>query len=787
MKALDKRIARTITGSATQYGAVVIIIWIGITIFISISNMAQNLDSSLHEYYHQHRFAHLFAEFANVPVGTIHEIGRLHEIESFEARVVTDVRVDVGRAQNPLLRLIGTGPGQQINRLYVQAGSIPSKSSERGIALLAAFAQSNNLNIGDEIDLIIRGEPFSVTVMALVDSPEYIYAIQDIQSLLPDNLNFGVAFINLPLLQEILSMPGQANNAVFSLRPGVDEEAVKDKIKENYKNRGLVNIITRENQTSHTLVDMEIQQQKRMAGAVAALFLGIAALVIFMLISRLVQADRNAIGTLKATGFNNLEIIGHYLKLALLIGFTGAILGVMAGYLLSGFLSRLMLDYFHLPLLETHFHCGFILLALFSALLFCGATSLVATRGILKIAPAEAMRPATLPPGKRNLIEKWAPGLWTRITFSWKLVLRGIWRNKRRFALATLGVALTCAIIIFAGYYLGIWDVLVDAQFSQMETYDYAVSFIKPVSSEAITDLRSLAPVTSIEPFLELPFLAVRGWHEQPLTARALPKSTSLYRFEDERGNLVTLPAYGIFISRTLAKSMGVKQGDILELSSYVTSGQAHPVMVKAVVNQYFGSGVYMSFEQMECLTFQKNTFSGVLIDSKADIKGIFQNMANIESIHSKSDLEDTIKEFVGMIAAAISFIVLLGGLLGFAILYNTTSTNITEREREFSSLRVLGFTKKEIFQLIKRENAIALLAGLVAGMPLGKALVVLMINSLTTGPAGEMLYFPTDIAPVAYIAAAILTTFFMVLTLAAVRHRIQRLDFLKALSSRVS
>lgn len=787
MKALDKRLFRVISSAKAQYGAVAIIICIGLATLISLSNTAQNMETSLDEYYRRYQFADLFADFAAVPLNTIDDLNRLREVEAAEARIVTDVRADIGRDLKPTLRLVSITPGQKVNRLYVRAGRIPEAGGERGIALLNAFAEANGLAVGDKIDLIFRGEPLPVTVTAIVDSPEYIYAIKDIKNMLPDDLSFGVGFINLPLLQEAMAMPGQANSAVFSLRPGTDVKIVRDKIKEDFKSRGLKSIVTRDDQISHALIDMEIQQLERMSRAVPTMFLGIAALVIYMLISRLVQTDRTIIGILKATGYNNYEVMGHYFKLALVLGLAGAISGIGFGYLLAGFITRIMAIYFHLPLLEIHLSYRLVFIGLTLTVLFCSVTGLMAARGVLGIVPAEAMRPLAPPSGKKGLLERWMPGLWARTTFGWKLVLRGIRRNWRRFALAAIGVALTYTIILFAVYIFNIWDVVIDAQFGQMESYDYEVSFIKPVSPGAVMDMRSLAAITTIEPFMELPFQLVRGWREQAILARALPKTTGLYRFENEEGSIVKLPAEGIFLSQGFARSIGVKAGDMVELSSYVTGGQAHPVPVKAVVKQYLGSGLYMSLDQLERLTRQRDTFSGVVLNSSADIKETFQGMANIESVYSNADLVDTFSEYMGMITASASFIVFLGGLLGFAILYNTSSVSIAERKRELSSLRVLGFSQKEVFQLIIRENAIALLVGMIMGAPLGKAMIVGMMSAIFAGSAGEMFYFPTDITPGAYLLTAVLVAGFMALTLTVVRQKVNRLNFLEALSSRLT
>ncbi|NLJ99985.1 MAG: ABC transporter permease [Clostridia bacterium] len=787
MKALDKRLIRTILDAKAQYGAVVIIICIGLATLISLANTAQNMESSLDEYYRRYQFADLFADFTAVPLSTIRDIGKLQGVEAVETRIVTDIRADVGRDPYPTLRLVSITSDQNINRLYMQEGRLPIVDGERGIALLNAFAEANDLAVGDKIDLIIRGELFPVTITAIVDSPEYIYAIKDIKNMLPDNLNFGVGFMNLSLLQEILAMPGQANNAIISLQPGMDKKKIRDGIKDDFQGYGLKNIVLRDDQVSHALIDMEIQQLNRMSKAVPIMFLGIAALVIYMLISRLVQTDRTIIGILKATGFSNYEVMGHYLKLSLALGLAGAIGGIGIGYLMVGFVTRLMVTYFHLPLLEVQLSYGLVFIGLVLTTLFCGVTGIMAAWGVLDIAPAEAMRPASLPPGKKFILERWMPKLWDRISFSWKLVLRGILRNRHRFALAAVGVALTYAIILFAIYIFTIWDVVMDGQFGEMECYDYAVSFTNPVSSRVVVDMRSLASITTIEPFMEQPFQVAFGWHEQPILTRALPKTTNLYRFENIEGGVVILPTEGIFISQGLAKSMGIGSGDVVELSSYATGGQSYSVPVKEIVNQYLGSGIYMSLDQLAYLTGQKDIYSGVVLNSTDDIKGIFQNMGNIESVYSSADIMDTFSEYMGMIIASASFVVFLGGLLGFAILYNTTSVSIAERRREFSSLRVLGFSKNEIFQLITRENAIALAVGLIMGAPLGKTMIAGMMNAIFAGSTGEMFYFPTDISAGTYLLTAVLVTGFTVLTLITIRRKVHRLNFLEALSSRLT
>ena len=785
MKVLDKRLLRTLAKAKTQYGAVIIIICVGLAALIALSNTADNMENSLNEYYHAYQFADLFADFIPLPVNIVNDLSKIREIKKVEPRLVTDVRVDIGREPYPVLRLVGSDPSSEINRLYLQAGKIPARNEQRGLALLNAFAEANDLVVGDQITLLIRGEAFPVTIDAIVDSPEYIYALQDIKNLLPDNLNFGIGFLSLSLLQELTALPGQINNAVFTLYEEVDAQKVRDKIKEDFKGYGLKNIITRDEHLSHALMEMEIDQLKRMSQAVPLMFLGIAFLVIYMLISRLVATDRVIIGILKATGYHNYEIGGHYLKLSLILGFLGALSGVGCGYLMADYVTRLMITYFQLPLLNIQFSYVLIFMAIILVVLFCSLAGLLAVRKILKIVPAEAMRPLAVSPGKKGLLEKCLPRLWAFSSFSWKLVLRGIARNRRRFALATLGVILTFALILFAVYFFNVWDLVIASQFGEMENYDYAVTFRQPVSSQVTTEMSSLAPISAIEPFRELPFQVVWGWREQTIMAKALPQSTELYQFKNTAGEQVALPSEGVFLSQGFAKSMGINEGDLIELSSYATQGETFQVPVKAIVNQYLGSGLYLSEEQLARLTGQKGIFSGVVLNSSADIKAIFQNMGNIEVIYSGADLVAIFSEYGAMIVASIGFIVFLGGLLGFAILYNTLSVSIAERKRELSALRVLGFSQKEIFRLLVRENIIALLIGIFLGAPLGKAMIVGLMNAILMGSTGEMFYFPTGISLDSYFFTAVLVSGFMGLTLVVIRRKVYSLDFLEALSNR--
>ena len=778
---LDKRIVRTVRGSLLQFAALVIIIAFGLISMVVFTNVYQNMEASKVEYYRRQDFAEVFASFAAQPVHYIERLDRLPEIRAADGRIVTDIRIDVGRDAYATLRLVSLSEDGGLNRPLPQLGRLP-RGRERQVALLTGFAAANDITVGDTVDLIIRGEPFAVEVSALVDSPEFVYAIQDIKNPYPDDRNFGVVFMNLGLAQDLLGMPGQVNEATFLATPGFTPEEAREAVEGEMEGRGLHGIITRDDQLSHFMVAIELDFLSQFSRTIPLLFLGIAAAIIYMLISRLVKSDRVVIGVLKAMGYDNRQVLSHYLKYALFFGALGAALGMVAGHLFVAPVTELYMEFFNLPLHEMQYDGSFIVIGILLTLLFCGGTGVWAARGVLQIAPADAMRPPAPAPGRQNLFERFAPDYWERLSFSWKLVWRQLSRNKQRFALAVLGVSLTFTVVFFPFYALNVIDLMFFRQFEEFDIYNYSVAFTEPVGDEGIAHLAEMIEAEGIEPYAEHPFTITRGWREHTVVVRALEVGSRLQRFEDVRGGIIEIPASGLLISQYLAEDLGVAPGDMVTVSSPALGGREYTLPVRAVINQYLGSGAYMSREQMDRLGGW-GLHTGALVDSGEDIQVTLGRVGNVASIYSTQDLIRVFNDFMGLIIVTYSTLVLIGGILGFTILFNTTSVAIEERAREFSSMRVLGYTQGEIFQTLVRENVLATIAGILLGIPMARSSVGLMASMLQS----EMFYLPAVTSPISYGIAGVLVVLFTVVVMVAIRARVYRLNLLEALSSRLT
>ncbi len=782
MRTLDRRLVRNIRRSWLQFAAVTVVIAMGIASFIIMSNTAQNFGHSVHEYYRNQVFAHLFAEFAPQAGAEIERLDHLPEIDAVQGRIVRDVGVDM-EDLHPTLRLVGLPEEPGINIPYVHDGRLPDRPGRRQVALLARFAHAHGLSVGDEIDLVIDGEMVAFTISGLVDSPEFTYAVPDIQTMMPDDEIFGVGFAHQDLLGDLLGMPGQVNDAVFRVSDGVEHEEARDRVEEELEGRGLRSVITREDQLSHFMVDIELESIEQVSLMIPVVFLGIAAAVIYMLIMRLVEADRTVIGVLKAMGYDNRAILGHYLKYALAMGAVGAGAGMAVGHIVVPYLTGLLMEFFAVPLMELRTDWSLLLWGILLTLVFCGGTALWAARGVLGIVPADAMRPEAPPPGRKNLLEVFLPGLWERISFSWKLVLRQILRNKKRFALSVMGVAFTFVVVLMPFYMLSVIDVMFIQQFGEFEVYDYSINFHEPVGPEGVEQLGDLVDYDFMEPFAEYPFRATHGWREETAVVRGLIRGSQLQRFENARGQRIAVPASGALVSRHLADNLGVGAGDELVLSSYAREEEERTLPVAAVVSQYLGSGIYVSLDQMDRLLRTPSTYTGVLMQGGGNVRGELAKVGNVSSVFSSTDVQDAFSEYMDMMVAMYSLMVIIGGVLGFAILFNTTAVSISERTREFASMRVLGYGRDQVYEVLRRENILASILGLLLGIPLGRVLTLGVSQAFQT----DLFYLPEVFHPASYAVTTVLVVIYILIVMYAVRARVRSLNLLEALSTRMT
>ncbi|HWR60380.1 MAG TPA: FtsX-like permease family protein [Clostridia bacterium] len=783
MKKLDVRLLRMIRHTKGQFVSVAIIIAIALCIYIMFNVTTINIRNAVDSYYEKTNISDLTIELMRIPENAAGDLKAIPGILEVQGRITADVPLQVeDRDEKVTLRIISLPEkGGTINRLHNIEGNSDTPGDD-DIVLIEQFTKARNIKVDDIVTPRIGGRLHELKVSGIAASSEFIYLMENEQSLMPSDDKFGVGYVNEAFAQSALGYRGSYNVVLIKLDGQHNADDIIKLLEKRLDKYGLKRITKLEDQLSYKVLEQEVDGYEMMAAIMPLMFLSVAAIIISIMLSRIVNNDRMAIGVLKALGCYNTGVLFHYTKYALAIGLSGAILGVAGGLLLSGPMSKLFVSYFNVPLLEVEVQYYFIINAIILTSLFCIGSGLLGARGILRIMPADSMRPEAPKTGRRILLERVTP-IWKHIPFSWKMVVRNIFRNKRRFVFLMLGLALAYGINVVPLY---MWDAVLemfDAQYSEFQKMDYNIDFVKPLNEKAIVELNNLIDAERIEPRIEYPFELVNGWRKKSVGVIGVPRQTTLYTFVDPEYNVLSLPEDGIFLTEAIGRALKVKEGDTITVKSFIPGREDVRLTVKGIVKQYLGSNAYMNIKAMEEELLEKQLITGVSVVSGDNIKEKLKDAKNIAAVRSVIDMKNAFNEYLDIMNAAILAYLLFGGVLGFALIYNATVISISERTNEFSSLRVMGFDKRDIFGMISKENFVMALVSSIVGIPFGAAMIQGMVQAYST----DMMTMPLILTPGIFIQAAVASAVFVVVAQLATRKKVYNLNFIDALKSRIS
>jgi putative ABC transport system permease protein len=343
-------------------------------------------------------------------------------------------------------------------------------------------------------------------------------------------------------------------------------------------------------------------------------------------------------------------------------------------------------------------------------------------------------------------------------------------------------VSLTYALMLFTATMPDAMNRMMNEHFTEFQKMDYNIGFRTPVSQRAARDMEHLIAADYIEGRLEFPFELSNGSRKRTVNLVGLKRDTRFYAFRDLNDAQIELPGSGALITENLAKALHVGKGDSLLVKSYLPNRDDVSVPVKGVIRQTLGINAYMELGAMGELLLEKNVINGVYADSRdPDINEALLRAANVASVLPVSEMRAVYDRYMTMMNLSVGSMVFFSGILGFCIVYNATVVSLGEREMELASLRVLGFSKGEIFFMILRENTLIMLLGMLLGIPVGNLFAQYSSGAFTTD------IYTLDMTPTAggLVAAGAYTAVFVFLAQLATYRKIQGLDFLQALKSR--
>ena len=495
--------------------------------------------------------------------------------------------------------------------------------------------------------------------------------------------------------------------------------------------------------------------------------------------TRMVEEERGQIGTLKSLGYGDKAIMFKYILYASLATIIGSMIGVIIGY-------RLLPD-LCFEMYKTAYRIGDIKLSYYSSLTFQGmmiallctlGATIYTCRKTLKEVPANLLRPIAPSPGKRVLLER-INGIWKRLSFSYKVTLRNVFRYKKRFLMTIIGIA-GCTGLILAGFGLkdGI-EKMVPKQYEEVFNYQATISLNEEATDETIKKIKENNKITDILRAQEETITIDNKDTNQSVTLIIPEKDpTGFINLQDRKTKEEYDLNDGLIITEKIANLLEVEEGDILEF----TGTNSYKEKISHITENYLFHYAYLPNS-----AYENDTYNSVLIKTKEMTEGKEKKLANelkqipgISSISFTSStrhvFDDTMENF-----AYVSLILIISaGALAFVVLYNLSSVNISERKRELATIKVLGFYDKEVYQYINRENTILTIIGILLGLGVGN---ILTIYILKTCEVDTFMFDPT-IAPLSYLYAILITAAFAILVNIILYFSLKKIDMIESLKS---
>ncbi|WP_312653901.1 FtsX-like permease family protein [Proteiniclasticum sp.] len=521
-------------------------------------------------------------------------------------------------------------------------------------------------------------------------------------------------------------------------------------------------------------------------------FFLVAALVCLTTMTRMVEEERVQIGTLKALGYKTPTIAMKYITYALLASLIGSIIGFTIGFQLF---PRLIItvygSMYSTPYIMTPFRFDLALLSTAIAVLTTVSASLFAALSELKETPANLMMPKAPKPGKRILLERITP-LWKRMSFSYKVTFRNIFRYKKRFLMTVLGIS-GCTALLVTGFGIGnSVNAIMGSQFEDIFVYDGMVYFDE--DKEDLNVETILGENSEIETYLtahnESVSVYQKGSSREYETNLLIPEeSAGLRGFIDLHDRVskeeIELNEDGAVISEKLSKLLGVSVGDTLVYRD--TDSRTYEFKISAVVENYLSHYIYMSPDYFKGVTLRDASVNAGVF-TLSDPEGIDESAFNEQLLENEgvlgAMLVDTIQEEFGKSLESLDYVVfilvLAAGALAFVVLYNLTNINITERIREIATIKVLGFRDKEVSAYVYRENIFLTIIGTLVGLIIGFFFHRLVINTMEI----DNMMFGRVISTMSYFYSMILTMGFAVFVNLFMYRKLQQVDMATSLKS---
>ncbi|HSE36053.1 MAG TPA: FtsX-like permease family protein, partial [Blastocatellia bacterium] len=614
MTPLNRKLVRDLLHLRGQVIAVALVVACGIATYVTMRGSYDSLVASRAMYYDAYRFADVFADLKRAPESIAAEIQNISGVATTQTRVVLEVTLDVQGLDEPATARLVSIPERQapiLNDIYIRQGRYVEPGTRDEVLVSEAFAEANQLQVGNSLGAVINGRREKLRIVGIALSPEYVHEIRA-ADVFPDRRRFGILWMSRDALGPAFDMEGAFNNVTLSLSPGSRQAEVIERLDELLERYGGLGAYGREEQESHRFLADEIEQDRITGIIIPSIFLGVAAFLIHMVLSRLVATQRDQIAVLKAFGYGNLAVGMHYLKFALVAVLGGTVPGTLLGGWFGIQLAEVYKQFFRFPVLQYEVGLGTagLAIAISAGAGFLGA--IFAVRRVVALPPAEAMRPeppANFRPGVLERI-----GLQKLLSPAVRMIVRNIERRKWKAALSVLGIALAVAVLVVGRYSFDALDYIIEVHFRTAQREDATITFNNPRTSRARFAVTHLPGVLRAETFRTVP-VRLRFEHRSKRVAiLGIKPDGELRVLLDRQLQKVDVPTEGLMLSTKLAEVLGARPGDTITVEVLEGARPVRPVSLVRLVDEWIGLSAYMEAGALNRLMREGETVSGAYL-----------------------------------------------------------------------------------------------------------------------------------------------------------------------------
>ncbi len=772
-------VLRDIMARKFQFGALMVIVALGITIYACLAVAFANIRSSYDRTYRETNFADFTVKLTEAPDSVIDEVRGLPNVDRVEGRQVIDTGLLLPDSRVIQARLIGVPIDRRptVNDVVLESGRYFEPSDQDAVLPVRSFTDFHNLENGDTIQVYAAQGLHTLSIVGSVSSPEYLILAASKQDFLASPRRFGVFFLPEAQLEALFDKQGQINEITVVVENESEREETIAAAATLLAPYGVQQTVRSEDQPSRAATELDLEGGEEFATLLPALILIVGAFAIYIAMSRLVRAQRGIIGLARAVGYGAREVVVHYLLMAMVVALTGGVIGIVLGYGLSVLLTDAYASALKIPLVSNEFQAEPIVVSVVMSIVVALVAAAIPAWSAARMLPASAMRPSpevALTQGSVPLIER-AIGLGRRPPMLLRLSIRNIWRAPRR-TLYTIGAISLGLVLLVVGFStFDSMNFMMDEQFNKTDRWDVAGMFSSPQSESVLAEIGAIEGVASAEPVYFALAEAEAGDRRTDVELVAVAPGQQLHGFDLEGGPDAAQPLGegDIVLTRGVADQLGLGTGDEVQIR---TEGGSAALPVGGVSQEGLGGIAYVSMDTKAQVLGLPAGFNGVFLRTtnaslNRDVQANLYRLPNVEGVQIKQEVRDDFQETLALFNVMIGFVVVFCVVMFAAIVFNTMTVNVLERERETATMRTLGSSRVFVVATLLAEGLAFSLLAIAPGLILGTWLSSYLIQAFNS----EFLTMPFHLFTRTYVFISILVVVSALLsTLPSIRHCIR-------------